>query len=43
LTPDDLQGHALGLSSSCMLAMQAVGAALAGGVAELTSSAIGSP
>jgi predicted MFS family arabinose efflux permease len=41
LTPDDLQGHALGLHSSCMLAMQGVGAALAGGVAEVTSPAIG--
>jgi Na+/melibiose symporter-like transporter len=41
LTPDDLQGHALGLHSSCMLAMQGVGAALAGAVAEWTSPAIG--
>jgi hypothetical protein len=41
LTPDDLQGHALGLHSSCMLAMQGVGAALAGAVAEVTSPAIG--
>ena len=41
LTPDDLKGHALGLHSSCMLAMQGVGAALAGAVAELTSPAIG--
>jgi predicted MFS family arabinose efflux permease len=41
LTPEDLKGHALGLHSSCMLAMQGVGAALAGGVAELTSPAIG--
>jgi MFS family permease len=41
LTPEDLKGHALGLHSSCMLAMQGVGAALAGGVAELTSPAMG--
>jgi membrane protein implicated in regulation of membrane protease activity len=41
LTPDDLKGHALGLHSSCMLAMQGVGAALAGAVAELTSPAVG--
>jgi predicted MFS family arabinose efflux permease len=41
LTPDDLKGHALGLHSSCMLAMQGVGAALAGAVAEWTSPAIG--
>jgi predicted MFS family arabinose efflux permease len=37
LTPDDLSGHALGLHSSGMLAMQGVGAALAGAVAEWTS------
>jgi predicted MFS family arabinose efflux permease len=37
LTPDDLSGHALGLHSSGMLAMQGVGAALAGVVAEWTS------
>ena len=41
LTPDDLKGHALGLHSSCMLAMQGVAAALAGTVAEWTSPAIG--
>jgi predicted MFS family arabinose efflux permease len=41
LTPDDLKGHALGLHSSLMLAMQGVGAALAGAVAEWTSPAIG--
>jgi predicted MFS family arabinose efflux permease len=40
LTPDDLKGHALGLHSSCMLAMQGVGAALAGAVAEWSSPAI---
>ncbi|MEU3194254.1 MFS transporter [Streptomyces sp. NPDC006992] len=38
-TPDDLSGHALGLHSSGMLAMQGVGAALAGAVAERTSPA----
>jgi MFS family permease len=37
LTPDDLSGHALGLQSSGMLAMQGVGAAIAGAVAEQTS------
>ena len=37
LTPDELSGHALGLVSSGMLAMQGVGAALAGAVAERTS------
>ncbi|RAY14125.1 MFS transporter [Actinomadura craniellae] len=37
LTPDELSGHALGLHSSGMLAMQGVGAALAGGVAQLTA------
>ena len=37
LTPDELTGHALGLTSSGMLAMQGVGAALAGAVAERTS------
>ena len=39
LTPDELSGHALGLHSSGMLAMQGVGAAFAGGVAQLTSPA----
>ncbi|WP_242910615.1 MFS transporter [Actinomadura terrae] len=38
LTPDDLSGHALGLHSSGMLAMQGVGAALAGAVAEWTTA-----
>ncbi|WP_432070788.1 MFS transporter [Streptomyces sp. AA1529] len=38
-TPDELGGHALGLHSSGMLAMQGVGAALAGAVAERTSPA----
>jgi MFS family permease len=37
LTPDELSGHALGLHSSGMLAMQGVGAAVAGAVAERTS------
>jgi MFS family permease len=37
LTPDDLTGHALGLHYSGMLAMQGVGAALAGAVAQRTS------
>ena len=41
LTPDELTGHALGLHMSCMLAMQGVGAALAGTIAELTSPAVG--
>ncbi|MFF0740076.1 MFS transporter [Streptomyces sp. NPDC004111] len=39
LTPDELSGHALGLHTSGMLTMQGVGAALAGGVAQLTSPA----
>ena len=34
LTPDELSGHALGLQSSGMLAMQGVGAAIAGMIAE---------
>ena len=34
LTPDELSGQALGLASSGMLAMQGVGAALAGAVAQ---------
>jgi predicted MFS family arabinose efflux permease len=37
LTPEELSGHALGLCSSGMLAMQGVGAAVAGVVAEQTS------
>ncbi|MFE3824775.1 MFS transporter [Streptomyces sp. NPDC059092] len=37
LTPGELNGHALGLHTSGMLTMQGVGAALAGGVAQLTS------
>ena len=37
LTPDDLQGQSLGLHISAMLAMQGVGAALAGAVAQCTS------
>jgi predicted MFS family arabinose efflux permease len=39
LTPDELSGQALGLHSSGMLAMQGVGAALAGFVAQQTSPA----
>ncbi|CAM5357077.1 membrane protein [Streptomyces spiroverticillatus] len=35
LTPDTLSGHALGLHGSGMLAMQGVGAALAGAVAQV--------
>ncbi|WP_103531169.1 MFS transporter [Streptomyces sp. SM11] len=41
LTPRELSGQALGLSSSGMLAMQGVGAAVAGGIAQLTSPATG--
>ena len=37
LVPDDVSGQAMGLAMSGMLAMQGVAAALAGGVAELTS------
>jgi len=40
LTPGELSGHALGLHSSGMLAMQGVGAALAGAVAEQTSPGV---
>ncbi|AKH81277.1 membrane protein [Streptomyces sp. CNQ-509] len=39
LTPDELSGQALGLHTSGMLTMQGVAAALAGGIAELTSPA----
>ncbi|MCP2336807.1 MFS transporter [Actinomadura rupiterrae] len=39
VTPDDLQGQALGLHSSGMLAMQGVGATIAGGVAQVTGPA----
>ena len=39
LTPDELSGHALGLHSSGMLAMQGVGAVVAGVIAQLTSPA----
>ncbi|MFR9798143.1 MFS transporter [Streptomyces sp. MS06] len=39
LTPDDLAGQALGLHGTGMVAMQGVGAALAGTLAELTSPA----
>jgi MFS family permease len=41
LTPDDLTGHAQGLQSAGMMAMQGIGAALAGTAAELTSPATG--
>jgi hypothetical protein len=37
LTPDEFSGQALGLHSSGMLVMQGVGAAVAGGIAQLTS------
>ena len=37
LTPDDMSGQALGLASSGMLAMQGVGATLAGVIAQLSS------
>ncbi|TWD84179.1 hypothetical protein FB561_5354 [Kribbella amoyensis] len=40
LTPDKLSGQALGLHSSGMLVMQGVAAALAGGIAQLTSPAL---
>jgi hypothetical protein len=40
LTPERLSGHALGLHSSCMLAVQGVGAALAGAIAEWSSPAL---
>lgn len=39
LTPADLSGHALGLQSAGMLAMQGVGATLAGAIAQHTSPA----
>jgi MFS family permease len=39
LTPDDLRGHALGLHTSGMLTMQAVGATTAGLIAEHVSPA----
>ncbi|MEU5702784.1 MFS transporter [Streptomyces aurantiacus] len=39
VTPPELSGHALGLHSSGMLAMQGGGAALAGSAAQLTSPA----
>ncbi|MFD5202735.1 MFS transporter [Streptomyces sp. NPDC058375] len=41
LTPPELSGQALGLASSGTLAMQGVGAAVAGGIAQLTSPATG--
>jgi hypothetical protein len=40
LTPDELTGHALGLHFSGMLAMQGVGAAVAGAVAQQTSPGV---
>ncbi|GGV44412.1 membrane protein [Streptomyces longisporoflavus] len=40
LTPEELSGHALGLHASGMLTMQGVGAALAGGTAQLTSAPV---
>jgi MFS family permease len=40
LTPDELSGHSLGLQSSSMLALQGVGAALAGAIASWTSPAL---
>ncbi|AJT61889.1 hypothetical protein T261_0198 [Streptomyces lydicus] len=40
LTPGKLSGHALGLHSSGMLALQGVGAALAGAVAQFTSPSL---
>ncbi|MBA0053971.1 MFS transporter [Streptomyces sp. AJS327] len=40
LTPDELSGHALGLSTSGMLTLQGVSAGLAGAVAEFTTPAV---
>jgi predicted MFS family arabinose efflux permease len=40
LTPEELSGHALGLHASGMLAMQGVGATLAGAIAQRTSPAV---
>ncbi|MCX5203110.1 MFS transporter [Streptomyces sp. NBC_00237] len=40
LTPDALSGHALGLHTSGMLAMQGVGAGLAGAVAQFVSAGV---
>ncbi|MFF8598381.1 MFS transporter [Streptomyces sp. NPDC015232] len=39
LVPDELSGHALGLHASGMLALQGLSAALAGGLAQLSSPA----
>ncbi|MEU4166412.1 MFS transporter [Streptomyces sp. NPDC026665] len=39
LIPDELSGHALGLHTAGMLTLQGVSAALAGGIAQLTSPA----
>jgi len=41
LTPPELSGHAMGLQSSGMMAMQGVGAALAGFTAQWTSPVTG--
>jgi predicted MFS family arabinose efflux permease len=41
LTPEELSGHAMGLQSSGMMAMQGVGAALAGLAAQWTSPVTG--
>jgi predicted MFS family arabinose efflux permease len=40
LTPPALSGHALGLQGSGMLAMQGIGAAIAGAIAQQTSPAV---
>ncbi|MEU0934621.1 MFS transporter [Embleya sp. NPDC005971] len=37
MTPDELSGQALGLHSSGMVAMQGIGASIAGGIAQVTS------
>jgi MFS family permease len=39
LTPEDIHGHALGLASSGVLAMQGIAAAIAGAIAQVTSPA----
>jgi MFS family permease len=41
LTPEQLSGHALGLHSAGMLAMQGISAAVAGTVAQVTSPGVG--
>jgi predicted MFS family arabinose efflux permease len=40
LTPDSLSGHAFGLQGSGMLAMQGIGAAIAGAIAQQTTPAM---